>query len=187
MSIHPRRPSTRQLEELLRRCATAELTYEPVGVSLDPDAVTSLHRGRWEATLSGAEAFDRGRAALHEWAVHRGSGISVLADGPLEVGTNVAMAAPLPVGFFLDVTCRIVCLVDDPDRFGFAYGTLPVHPESGEEAFLVTRQPSGTVTFTVAAASRPVHPLARLAPPVARRMQDAACRRYLDAMARAAA
>ena len=186
MSIHPRRPGTGQLEELLRRCATAELTYEPVGVSLDPDAVTDLHRGRWEVELGCGDALDRGRAALRDWAVHRGSGISVLPDGPLEVGTNVAMAAPLPVGF-VDATCRIVRLIDEPDRFGFAYGTLPVHPESGEEAFLLTRQPAGSVTFTVAAASTPVHPLARLAAPIADRLQDVACRRYLDAMVRAVA
>ncbi len=34
---------------------------------------------------------------------------------------------------------RVVYVVDEPDRRGFAYGTLPGHPESGEELFLVER------------------------------------------------
>lgn len=185
VSIHARRPATSQLEALLRRCTTDDLTYAPPGISLEPGRPTELHRGRWATALPGDDAFERGRAALHDWAVHRGSGISVITDGPLEVGTNVAMAAPLPLGF-VDASCRIVRRLDEPDRFGFAYGTLPVHPETGEEAFIVSRAADGAVTFTVAAASKPVHPLARLAPPIADRLQDAACRRYLDAMRRAA-
>jgi uncharacterized protein (UPF0548 family) len=104
--------------------------------------------------------------------------LAVRTDGPLTVGTNVAMCAPLPIGF-VDVTCRVVEVVDDGARFGFAYGTLPVHPERGEESFIVSRHP---LTFTVVSVSHPVHPLARLAPPVADRLQANASARYLDAM-----
>jgi hypothetical protein len=64
--------------------------------------------------------------------------LSVVADDPLVVGTNVAMSAPLPVGF-VDVTCRVVAVIDEANRYGFAYGTLPVHPETGEEAFMIVR------------------------------------------------
>jgi uncharacterized protein (UPF0548 family) len=103
-----------------------------------------------------------------------------MADGPIEVGTNVAMSAPLPIGF-VDLTCRVVAVVDEPRRRGFAYGTLPVHPETGEEAFLVVRDEHG-VRFDVQAVSGPRHPLGRLVPPVADRLQDAAVNRYLSAM-----
>ena len=129
------------------------------------------------------DAFERGTAALREWVAHRGSGLTVLADGPLAVGTNVAMAAPLPVGF-VEVTCRVVDVIDEPEAFGFAYGTLSTHPERGEESFVVRRAADGTVRFVVAAASEPAHPLARLAAPIANRLQDRACRRYLSAMER---
>ena len=103
-----------------------------------------------------------------------------MPDGPLEVGTNVAMSARLPVGF-VEVTCRIVAIVDEPDRFGFAYGTLSVHPEQGEESFIVVRS-GGGARFEVQAVSRPIHPLARVFSPIANRLQDAAARRYLAAM-----
>ena len=94
------------------------------------------------------------------------------------------MAAPLPLGF-IDVVCRVVDVVDVPDRFGFTYGTLPVHPEQGEESFTVVRHDDGSVVFEIAAASRPRHLLARACPPVARRLQRSATTRYLDAMSAA--
>jgi len=96
------------------------------------------------------------------------------------------MSAPLPVGFVI-ATCRIVAVIDEPDRYGFAYGTLSVHPERGEEAFMLTRDDRGLVHFDVDAISTPVDPLARLLPPVANHLQDRAARRYVSAMERAIA
>jgi uncharacterized protein (UPF0548 family) len=78
--------------------------------------------------------------------------------------------------------CRVVATVEEPDEFGFAYGTLPMHPERGEESFIVRRLPGG-VLFTIRAASQPAHPLARLAPPVANLLRGRAVGRYLEAMA----
>lgn len=181
MAMRVRRPSLERLQELLKASQADSLTYEHVGVSLDPRIETLLHRSRWETVLEGAEAFERGSQALREWAVHRGAGLFVVTDGELSPHTNVAMAAPLPVGY-VEATCRVVATVGEPDRFGFAYGTLSVHPERGEESFIVRRSTDGVVRFVVEAASEPRHPLARLVPPVANRLQDQACNRYLDAM-----
>ena len=179
-----RRPSPDRLAGLLRSAAQADLTYEPVGISLDDSAPPGLVRRSWQTGFDGGpDTFARARAALERWAVHRGSGLDVVTDGPLAIGTHVAMAAPLPVGW-VEATCRIVAVVEEADRFGFAYGTLPVHPETGEEAFVVERR-GGACTFLVEAVSRPVHPLARLAPPVADRLQAMATGRYLSAMSRA--
>jgi hypothetical protein len=47
----------------------------------------------------------------------------------------------------------------------------------------VTRT-AGGVRFEISAASTPAHPLARLVPWAASRLQEAAIRRYLDAMRR---
>jgi len=54
-------------------------------------------------------------------------------------------------------------VVDEPRRRGFAYGTLPGHPERGEEAFLITHHDDGTVTFAITAFCAPGSPLARAA------------------------
>ncbi|MEJ7801487.1 MAG: DUF1990 domain-containing protein, partial [Ilumatobacter sp.] len=110
-----------------------------------------------------------------------GAGLVVLAARPPLVGDIVAIRAPLPLGW-IDAVCRVVRLVDEPDRAGFAYGTLADHPAQGEESFTVERDDDGTVTFEIIAVSRPRHPLARLAPAVARILQRRAVDRYLDAM-----
>jgi uncharacterized protein (UPF0548 family) len=181
MMLRLRRPGDAELDVLLRRCANEAPTYAPLGISLIDDDHATLKRRRWTTALAGVDAFARAVATLQSWAMHRDAGLHVAADGPIAIGTNVAFSAPLPFGFVLG-SCRIVDAVDEPNRYGFAYGTLPVHPERGEEAFLVTREESGTVRFDVVGVSRPAHPLARLAPPLADCLQDAAIRRYLAAM-----
>jgi uncharacterized protein (UPF0548 family) len=179
--IRVRRPTDAQLAELLARCRDDSLTYAPVGGSLTDETPAGLHRHSWSVSLP-RDSFARAVDAIRSWAVHRGSGLSVAADGPIEVGRNVAFAAPLPLGF-VDATCRIVAIVDEDDRAGFAYGTLSVHPERGEESFVIVRDDEG-VRFDVNAVSRPGDPLARALPFLTDRLQDAAVRRYLDAISR---
>ena len=40
-------------------------------------------------------------------------------------------------------------MIDEPDRKGYAYGTLEGHPVCGEEAFIVSRREDGSVWFTI--------------------------------------
>jgi uncharacterized protein (UPF0548 family) len=181
MAVRLRRPTDASLSRLLERSRLAELTYEPTGCSLGRTLPPGMRRRQWRMALPKPDSFERGVIALTEWTMHRAAGLGVMTDGPLMEGTNVAMSAPLPVGF-VDATCRIVRVVDEEDRFGFAYGTLEIHPERGEESFVLDRKAG---IFTVEAVSTEAHPLARLAPPVARRLQSTAVNRYLSAMKRA--
>jgi len=172
---------------LLEGCRSDTLSYEPIGVSLDrAKSPMGLHRRHWTTVLPDPVAFGRGCDAVRTWAVHRDAGLAVATDGPIAVGTNVALSAPLPLGC-VEATCRIVAVIDEPNRYGFAYGTLSVHPERGEEAFVVSCDDDGAVHFDVEAVSRPAHVLARLLPPAAKHLQDRAARRYLSAMERAVA
>lgn len=83
------------------------------------------------------------------------------------------------------IPCRVVYSADETGRAGFAYGTLPGHPEVGEEAFHVLRCPSGEVTFEVTAFSRPGDLVSRLAGPVGRVVQKSVTRRYLQSVVKA--
>jgi uncharacterized protein (UPF0548 family) len=186
VAIRLRRPSPDAIADLVNGCAADHLTYEPVGISLGTTVPAGFRRQRWSVELHGAQAFDRAVAAIRGWEVHRGSGLAVVADGSLAVGTNVIITAPLPIGC-VDVVCRIVAVIDEADRFGFAYGTLSVHPEQGEEAFVVSRSLDGSVTFFVEAVSRSAFRLGRLVPFVTDQLQDQANNRYLRAMERAVA
>jgi uncharacterized protein (UPF0548 family) len=77
---------------------------------------------------------------------------------------------------------RVVYVVDEPDRQGFAYGTLPGHPESGEEAFMVELHDDDAVTFTITAFSRPSSLLTRIGGPVSHAIQSWVTTRYLRAI-----
>jgi uncharacterized protein (UPF0548 family) len=85
-----------------------------------------------------------------------------------------------PIG--ASIPCRVVYLIEEPDRHGFAYGTLPGHPEAGEELFLLERGDDGSASFTIRAFSRPATVLTRLGGPVARAVQRAMTGRYLRAI-----
>ncbi|HEV7526448.1 MAG TPA: DUF1990 domain-containing protein, partial [Acidimicrobiia bacterium] len=146
MRLHRATPD--HLARLLEVCRTEAVTYAPIRCSLGGPTPAGLERRYWTTTLAGVDPFDRAAEALHTWAVHRGAGLALAADGPIAVGTNVAFSAPLRLGF-VDGTCRIVAVVDEPNRRGFAYGTLPRHPEQGEESFLVVRDTEGRVRFAV--------------------------------------
>jgi uncharacterized protein (UPF0548 family) len=79
--------------------------------------------------------------------------------------------------------CRIVAVFKEPDAFGFAYGTLPGHPERGEESFVVERRGTSTY-FAIRAFSKPIDPLARLSGPLGRAVQRSVTRRYITALRR---
>jgi uncharacterized protein (UPF0548 family) len=86
---------------------------------------------------------------------------------------------------------RIVYVVDEAGpmtRFGFAYGTLPDHVETGEERFLIEwDRADNRVRYDILAFSRPRHVLARLGNPMMRRMQKKFGRDSVAAMLRAVA
>jgi uncharacterized protein (UPF0548 family) len=108
--------------------------------------------------------------------------ITAVFDGHVpRAGLNVAVlfdARPLPL--WLLMPARVVYVVEDSvtrngqqiDRFGFAYGTLPDHPERGEERFLVEwNRDDDSVHYDLLAVSQPQHWLARLAYPYTRWQQ----------------
>ena len=187
MALRVRRPAVDDLRSLVTQGHRAELTYEPVGVTSAVSAPRGYHLDRWSSQLGDdVGVFEAASRAIREWQVQRGAGLVVCAEGPPAVDDVVALSAPLPLGW-IDVVCRVVAVIDEPNRSGFVYGTLPVHAEQGEESFMVERDADGQVTFEIIAVSKPKHPLARLAPPITRFMQRRATERYLDAMTEAVA
>ena len=115
-------------------------------------------------------------------------------DTPIQVGAVVAVSVR-HFGFFSLNACRIVYVVDEDgavmnepvSRFGFAYGTLGEHAESGEERFTVEwDRASDKVWYDILAFSRPRHTLAKLAYPLSRSLQKAFAECSKAAMANAA-
>lgn len=155
------------------------LTYPEVGATRGrmPAGYHHVHEAR--SVGHGAATFERAAATVLGWDVHRGAGLRVTASTPVAQPGAVAVLGLGP----LRVPCRVVYVVDEPLRRGFAYGTLPGHPECGEESFVVELDPdSGDVLTRITAFSRPGNRLIRLAGPANRMVQSVITRRYLRAV-----
>jgi uncharacterized protein (UPF0548 family) len=178
-----RRPDAEHLSHFLARQRTAPLTYADEGATLTGALPPGYHHDHASIDLgAGEDVWARSREGIDHWRAPAAAGITIEPpDAPITVGTTVGIITRLGPAHVL-AACRIVAVVDEPDRYGFAYGTLPAHPEEGEELFLVVRDPDGTVRFEITAFSRPHDLLTKLGGPVARRVQQRASRRYLEGM-----
>jgi uncharacterized protein (UPF0548 family) len=175
------KPAPAYLDRILEQARIESPTYGAVGATARAEFPPGFHHDRYERPFTGSDAFDRAREGLKHWAAHTGAGARVFPATPVEDGATVIVCFGL--GPFRVITpCRIVYVIDEPDRFGFGYGTLPGHPECGEESFLVERVSGGAV-FRIGAFSRPADLLARLGAPLGRRIQIRVSARYLDALA----
>jgi uncharacterized protein (UPF0548 family) len=126
-------------------------------------------------------AFAAARERLLGWAMQRAVGGAVSPGDPPRDGLEVLIRYGVgPVR--LPVPCRVVWTVDEPGRVGYGYGTLPGHPERGEEAFLVRRAADGQVWGTVLAFSRPATWYTRLGGPLTRAVQWLLAGWYLRAL-----
>jgi uncharacterized protein (UPF0548 family) len=170
-----------------RRLLDADLTYAPVGKARSGEVPDGFHGAHRRAVVgSGRAAFERAAAAVLDWRAQRGAGLRVRATGPAsEPGTVVVLTAGLP-RFGYDIPCRVVWAQTDGDERGFAYGTLPGHPESGEECFLVRLTPDGDVVYEIRVFFRLASRAARLAGPLSLVLQRLATDRYVAAIRRAA-
>ncbi|MBO8192622.1 DUF1990 domain-containing protein [Streptomyces oryzae] len=121
---------------------------------------------------TGEAVFTAASRALLEWRMHRAMGVRVETDAD-RAAPGVLVTVGLGVGRLrVQGPCRVVWAVEEERRAGWAYGTLPGHPQRGEEAFLVEYAEDGRVWLTVWAYSRPALWWTRAAGPVVRVLQQ---------------
>jgi uncharacterized protein (UPF0548 family) len=171
--------------EVRREVMAKELTYAEVGASLGPGLPEGYHHTRESIELgTGERAFISGSDALRAWAGHAHLNIAITPEGcPLEMGAVVV--AEIPIGpLAVLAPCRIVSVIGESNSFGFAYGTLPGHPERGEESFVVQRGEDDVVRFEVSAFSRPNSFFVSLGGPIPGWIQRRATRGYLEGVRR---
>lgn len=155
------------------------LTYPEVGATAG-EMPTGYHHTRASAVIgTGRDRFERAGADVLRWGMQRGAGLRVRATSEAAAeGTElIVLLGPVPA------PCRVVYVLDETDRRGFAYGTLAGHPESGEELFSVRYDPATEqVHAEVVAFSRPATWWSRLGGPVTRLLQRVVTDRYLKAV-----
>lgn len=160
----------------------ADLTYAEVGGTRGDLPVGYQHLCRSLVVGIGDECFREASTTLLEWRMHRRAGVSVRASNE-SVTEGVVAVLRLGWGRFgVNAPVRVVYVIDEEQRKGFAYGTLPGHPERGEEAFVLELRDGGEVAFTISAFSRPASLLGRAGGPIGRAVQRWAIHRYLHAV-----
>lgn len=155
---------------------------------------------------SGPERFRNAAAAVMTWGAHQASGVSVVeiastdpssaadaegstetvfaADGTPYLTSGMAVTLAIPIGKKTrNITVRVVSIVDELNRIGFAYGTLRSGPIVGEESFVVEHRADSSVWFTVRACTRVTRRTWRFAAPVFRVLQKRYLDRYLRSLA----
>ncbi len=183
-----RRPTAKAIESFVHSSADLALSYGPPGLVRNNSAGY-----RFDEALvrigHGMADFDRAKTALIAWKQFDLGWIETHPrDKPITVGTNVAVLIR-HLGFWSLNGCRVLYLVGgikDPARFGFAYGTLTNHAESGEELFEVYVDPhTGDVMYRIRATSWPQAILAAVGYPIARLLQARFRSHSSEAMKRA--
>ena len=143
-------------------------TYAEIGATRHSRLPAGYNRLHHRMPISDDPAmFTRARDAVLTFAMHNRAGARIRADAE-RAAPGVRLTVTM--GPFT-VPCQVVYVIDEPDRGGFGYGTLPGHQESGEEAFLVERDAEGRVWLRVIAFSRPARWPTVLAGPAAVAMQ----------------
>ncbi|NSC20384.1 DUF1990 domain-containing protein [Streptomyces albus subsp. chlorinus] len=131
-------------------------TYSPVGGTASGAVPPGFGRLRVRTRVGeGRAVFEAASRALMEWRAHRAMGVTMATDAG-RAAPGVLVTVGLGVGpLRVRGPCRVVWTVREERRTGWAYGTLPGHPQCGEEAFVVEHAEDGRVWLTVSAYSRP--------------------------------
>ncbi|WP_211222115.1 DUF1990 family protein [Nocardioides halotolerans] len=168
-----------QLVAMLR---AAPFTYDQVGATASdrPAGYDWLERS---APLVRRD-FEGASTDLFMWRLHERAGLRVqTSESPLRQDTVVLMHLGLGPAS-VRIPCRVAYVIKEPTLRGFAYGTLPGHPESGEERFVLEQHGDGSITIAITAFSHPASRLATLGGPFTRRVQQLMTSRYLRALDR---
>lgn len=154
-------------------------TYPEIGATAGTAPQGYRHLRATAVIGHGRTRFEEAAAGVMRWGMLRGAGLHV--DATTEVA---AVGSEVIVGLGpLRAPCRVVYVVSEPNRRGFAYGTLPGHAETGEELFAVRYDPADeTVHAEVSAFSRHGTWWSRLAGPVTTLAQRLIATRYLRAL-----
>jgi len=180
-----RRPCDERIRQYLETQHRLDYSYRDIGATAveSPQGFvvdhTRAHLGDGDAVYQAA------KDALNSWQQFPEPWVQACPGGvPPAAGMTIAILAQ-SVGMWWLNACRVVYTIDEPNRSGFANGTLADHAGCGEERFLVEITPNGEVWYDILAFSKPQHILAKVGYPLVRRVQKQFGRDSVAAMRRA--
>jgi len=172
-----REPKREEIDAFLRAQVKSDFSYKQRGLSLKAEAPAAYNVDRNRICLgNGEKVWRAAKAAVEGWKPFAIPWLQLCwPETPIESGRNVAVLVS-HLGFWSLNGCRVVAKIDEvtenSKRFGFAYGTLEDHSESGEECFSITwNADDNAAWYEIFAFSRPKAFLARVGYPISRRLQ----------------
>jgi uncharacterized protein (UPF0548 family) len=158
--------------------ADLQLTYPEVGATAAAQMPPGYdHLSTSTQIGTGRQRFEQAADAVMHWGMQRGAGLRLDASSDTVAVSTLVIVKMMWV---LRAPCRVVYVIDEPDVRGFAYGTLPGHPESGEERFAVRYDANTSAVYAeVSAFSRPATWWSKLGGPFVAVAQRVIARRYL--------
>ena len=176
-------PTESALKNHWKSQESSPFAYPEVGASAQEFPLGYNHDRESTLLGFGDPVFEAAARALRQWAMFPPGWTQIYPhDAPLEAGKEVLVLFRLFGLWWWRNSSRIVYLIDEPARFGFAYGTLPAHIEKGEEIFMVELRDDGSVWYSIQAFSRPNRWYVWLGYPFARAYQRKFRRDSLAAM-----
>ena len=174
--------------ERVRTLQRAPFTYAEVGATAGTPPAGYHHQDVSAQVGTGSAQFEAAAETLLSWRMHEAAGLGVRAS---DLRVRPGSVAVLRMGLrrsrlAIRIPVRVLRVVDEERRRGFVYGTLPGHPEQGEESFMLTLADSGAVVFDLVAFSRGDRWFTTIGAPWARAAQYLVTERYVGAIRHAA-
>jgi uncharacterized protein (UPF0548 family) len=171
------KPSKEKIDHFLVSLQEKQLTYSPAGMTKDSSTapagyITDHNRIRLGKS---AKVFDQSVNALNNWQ-HFNLGWLNVSDihTNIEAGMQIGLICSF-APIWLLFACRILYVINEDGpikKCGFVYGTLPGHPETGEERFTIEwHDEDDSVWYDLLAFSKPGNLLTTIGYPLTRTLQ----------------
>ena len=158
-------PTKAQFDDLIESQKNTELTYDKYNLHGYDHDQNKILLG------SGPEVWVAAKEAIKQWAMFPDGWCRIYYQNPIFQKGDIVVMNARAFGVWWLNAARILYVLDDDKNFGFAYGTLPNHVETGEELFQVSRNEQDEVYYSVTAFSRPRFWALRWTYPLSRHFQ----------------
>lgn len=171
MKVSFKFPDKSKLQKWLATRKTDAFSYTEQQATQQASFPTGYNHDRNKCMLGKGQAvFEKAKEAIDQWVMFPAPWTKIYPIKPAELDKEVAVLFQL-FGVWWFNSSRIVYLINEPNRYGFAYGTLTQHVEKGEEVFWVEHDQQGNVWYHIEAFSQPNRWYVHLCKPLARTYQ----------------
>lgn len=162
------KPMAKEIDDLIKSQANLPFSYKDVGATKNRTPPKDFPLNQVRKKLGNGETiFKKAVEAVNSWQMYALDWTRVSPENaPIKEG-EIVVTMINHLGFWSLNPCKIIYLIDEKNdeiqKFGFAFGTLPAHSETGEEQFLIEwNQATDEVFYEIYAFAKPHNPLAKI-------------------------